>query len=85
MNNNDHFSEKNKNNGKKIAVVIPARNEEQNISKTLHTLLNQNLLPYRIIVVNDGSTDKTAEIVSQFQTVELINREDQNENLVGKK
>jgi len=46
-------------NNAKIAVIIIARNEENFIGKTIENLKNQELSPYRIIVVNDGSTDKT--------------------------
>jgi len=70
---------------KKIAVVLNARNEEKNISKTLESIFHQKLLPYRIIVVNDGSTDKTGEIVSQFNSVELINRPKRQESHLAKK
>ena len=58
----------------KIAVVIIARNEEKLIAKTLDSLRNQDLRPYRIILVNDGSTDRTEEIVSAYNEVEIVNR-----------
>jgi len=73
------------NNSEKVAVVILARNEEKFIGKMLSSLLEQDLLPYRILVVNDGSTDKTKEVVSSFDNIELINREKRNGSLVGKK
>lgn len=68
-----------------VAIVLIARNEEKIISKTLECILNQSLKPYRIIVVNDGSKDKTEEIVSQFNTVELINRPPREESFLAKK
>ena len=51
-----------------------AYNEEQFIEKSLISLLNQNFRPYRIIVINDGSTDKTLEILESFKEIEIINR-----------
>lgn len=48
-------------------VVIPAYNEEAFIAATLNSLLQQTLLPKKVIVVNDHSTDNTAEIVAQFE------------------
>jgi len=60
-----------------ISVVIPARNEEVNIGKILSALLNQSIKVNEIIVVNDNSSDKTAEIVEHFSKldnrVRLIN------------
>ncbi len=58
----------------KVAVVMRAYNEEQFIEKSLISLLNQNFRPYRIIVINDGSTDKTLEILESFKEIEIINR-----------
>ena len=56
----------NKNTQHKISVVIPARNEEINLSVILSKLQSQTIKPYEIIVVDDGSTDKTQEIANSF-------------------
>ena len=50
----------------KYYIVIPAHNEEKFIGLTLNSLLAQTILPSKIVVVNDNSTDATAEIVSGF-------------------
>ena len=68
-----------------VAVVLNARNEDKHIEKTLIHLQNQDLKPYRIIVVNDGSTDKTEEVVSKFKEIEIVNRPKREENFVAKK
>jgi glycosyltransferase involved in cell wall biosynthesis len=68
-----------------VAVVIIARNEEKNISKTLECILKQKLKPYRIIVVNDGSTDKTDETISKFDSIEIINQSIRQESFLAKK
>lgn len=47
-------------------IIIPAHNEDAFIGKTLESLVNQTLLPKKLIVVNDNSTDKTEEIVDGF-------------------
>lgn len=47
-------------------IVIPAHNEEEFISLTLESLVSQTLLPKKVIIVNDNSTDSTAEIVQAF-------------------
>jgi len=47
-------------------IVIPAHNEESFIGITLQSVMNQSLLPARIVVVNDNSTDGTAKVISGF-------------------
>jgi glycosyltransferase involved in cell wall biosynthesis len=47
-------------------LIIPAYNEEQFIALTLQSILDQTILPKKVIIVNDNSTDKTAEIVADF-------------------
>lgn len=50
----------------KISVVIPAYNEEKFLSKCLEAFANQEEKPEEIIVVDNNSTDKTAEIAKKF-------------------
>lgn len=50
-----------------ITVVIPLYNKEQEIARTLRSVLAQTLPPREIIVVDDGSTDRSAEIVESFR------------------
>ena len=69
----------------KVAVVLNARNEEKVLSKTISAILSQELLPYRIIIINDGSTDRTGEIASSFSQVEVINKEKRKENYLARK
>ncbi len=63
----------------RFLIVIPAHNEEKNIFFTLKSLEAQSFKDFKIIVVNDGSTDKTAEIVREFSerhpNFELLNLE----------
>lgn len=46
-----------------ISVVIPLYNKEAEIERTLMSVINQSLAPREIIVVDDGSTDSSANIV----------------------
>lgn len=48
-------------------VIIPAHNEEVFLADTLNSLVEQSLLPKKIIVVNDNSTDGTQEIITRFE------------------
>ncbi|MFK7033229.1 glycosyltransferase [Flavobacterium oreochromis] len=50
----------------KYYIVIPAHNEEKFISLTLESLVNQTILPKKVVIVNDNSTDKTGEIVLSY-------------------
>jgi glycosyltransferase involved in cell wall biosynthesis len=49
-----------------VAVIIAVRNEEEDVEKALHSICNINYQNYCIIVVNDRSTDNTAEILKRF-------------------
>jgi glycosyltransferase involved in cell wall biosynthesis len=50
------------------SVVIPVRNGADYITEAIESILRQTLKPAEIIVVNDGSTDNTAEILKQYGT-----------------
>lgn len=47
-------------------IIIPSYNEESLISLTLQSLIKQTVLPSKVVVVNDNSTDETASIVEEF-------------------
>lgn len=51
-----------------ISVVIPAYNAESSIGATIESVLNQTWPVSEIIVVNDGSTDRTADVVRGFES-----------------
>ncbi|KFC20569.1 glycosyltransferase family 2 protein [Chryseobacterium sp. FH1] len=51
----------------KFLIIIPAHNEEQSIALCLESLQKQSFQNFTCVVVNDGSTDKTKEIVENFQ------------------
>ncbi|WP_452597318.1 glycosyltransferase [Pontimicrobium sp. MEBiC01747] len=49
-----------------IYIVIPAHNEEDCITLMLNALVQQTLLPKKVVIVNDNSTDNTQEIITSF-------------------
>ncbi len=49
-----------------ISVIIPVFNREKYISEAIESVLNQQYKPKEIIVVDDGSTDGTAQVLSQY-------------------
>lgn len=70
-------------------IIIPAHNEDNFIGKTLESLVNQTLVPKRLIVVNDNSTDKTQQIVetyaAKFNWITILNSESSDTHLPGSK
>lgn len=58
-------------------LITPARNEEQFIEKVIQSVISQTVLPSKWVIVNDGSTDTTASIVSRYlakyEWIELLN------------
>ena len=60
----------------RISVILPTYNRANLIGETLKALLNQSRLPDEIIVVDDGSTDNTAEVVHAVDPkIRLIRQE----------
>jgi len=50
----------------RCSVLIPARNEEGNIAAALHSILQSDDVDLEVVVLDDGSTDRTAGIVREF-------------------
>lgn len=59
-------------------LITPSRNEARFIEETLKSVVAQTILPLKWVIVNDGSTDSTADIVAkymaQYSWIELVNR-----------
>jgi glycosyltransferase involved in cell wall biosynthesis len=55
-------------NGSHLSYVLitPARNEEAFIEKTIESVIHQTVLPLKWVIVDDGSTDSTPEIISRY-------------------
>jgi cellulose synthase/poly-beta-1,6-N-acetylglucosamine synthase-like glycosyltransferase len=50
-----------------LAIIIPVRNEEEDVEKALESICNINYKNHRVIVINDRSTDRTGEILEKFK------------------
>lgn len=50
-------------------IISPVRNEEAYVESTINSVINQSILPLEWIIVNDGSTDSTKEIVEKYTSV----------------
>ena len=73
----------------KYVLVTSARNEELYIKQTLESVVSQNILPVKWVIVSDGSTDRTNKIVKRFETkysfIKLVCRKpDLNRNFGSK-
>lgn len=73
----------------KYYIVIPTYNEEQFIALTLQSLADQTVLPTKVVVVNDNSTDRTPDIVLDFVKkhpwISLVNKTSSAIHLPGSK
>ena len=68
----------------KISIVIPVYNGEKYIKRCLDSILKQTLQDLEIIIINDGSTDKTQEILESYQKqcsdkIKIINKENEGQ------
>ena len=57
---------------KKISIIVPIYNEEENLRKCIESLINQTYKELEIILINDGSTDKSKEIIESFKDKRIV-------------
>ena len=73
----------------RVYIIIPAHNEEKYIHNTLASLCNQTVLPDKILVVNDNSTDNTEEIIKGYiaknKFLNILNISSSGEHIPGSK
>jgi glycosyltransferase involved in cell wall biosynthesis len=50
-----------------VSIIVPLYNKEKTVSRTIESILKQTFQDWRLIVVDDGSTDNGVEVVKQFQ------------------
>ncbi len=60
-----------------VSVIIPAYNRSKTIARAIESVLNQSVKANEIIVVDDGSTDSTAEVVKSYDGVYLLRQNNQ--------
>lgn len=60
-----------------ISVIIPLYNKENEVKRTIDSILNQTFSDFELIIVNDGSTDNSLEVVNQYtdSRIRIINQE----------
>ena len=59
-----------------ISVIMPVYNGEKYLKEAIESILDQTFRDFEFIIINDGSTDKTAEIIKSFNDarIQLINQ-----------
>lgn len=71
----------------KIAIITPVKNEADYIHKTIESVINQKTLPEIWVIVDDGSTDNTLEIihncVKNYNWIKVISVANKNEKKSG--
>ena len=70
----------------KVSVLMCAYNSEKYVAEAIESILNQTFKDFEFIIINDGSTDKTAEIVAEYakrdKRIKFINNK-QNAGLIA--
>lgn len=73
----------------KYVIVMPAYNEEGFIGRAIESIAAQTLIPQRLVIVNDGSTDRTRAIVEGYQEtypwIQLVNNDKKEQRAAGSK
>src|ERR1700687_1548083 len=67
-----------------VSIIVPARNEEASLGACLESLTAQTGVAFEIIVVDDGSTDRTRAIAQSFAGARVISPDPLRENSAGK-
>ena len=74
-------------NARRYLAVTPCRNEEQYIQTTIDSMAAQTVLPACWVIVDDGSTDRTPEILAaaaaKYPWIKVVKRADRGERAVG--
>lgn len=67
-----------------VSIIVPARNEEACLAACLESLLAQTGVEFEVIVVDDGSTDRTRSIAESFARVRVISAPPLRPDCTGK-
>lgn len=73
----------------KISVIVPVYNTEKYLKKCIDSILNQSFKEFEIIIVNDGSTDRSADILEEYKTkydnIVVINKKNEGQGVARNK
>ena len=73
--------------GRRYLLVSPCRNEAKFARRTLDSVVRQSLRPAKWVIVDDGSTDETPELLAEYAArhdfIQVVRREDRGKRSVG--
>jgi glycosyltransferase involved in cell wall biosynthesis len=67
-----------------VSVIIPCYNQAHYLGEAIESVLNQSYRHFEIVVVDDGSTDNTAEVAAGYSEVKLLRQQNQGRPAVGR-
>jgi glycosyltransferase involved in cell wall biosynthesis len=67
-----------------VSVIIPCYNQGHYLNEAIESVLRQTYPHFEIVVVDDGSTDNTAEVASRYPQVKLLRQENHGRPAVGR-
>ena len=77
-----------KNTFPRVSIILPARNEERYIRRCIDSLIKQDYPNFEIVLVNDESSDKTLEIMNEYQNsypdIKVLSVNRPNDDWIGK-
>jgi glycosyltransferase involved in cell wall biosynthesis len=65
----------------KITVLMPAYNAENYIAEAISSVLKQSFTPFELLIVNDGSTDRTVKIIQSFKDPRIVLIQQENKGI----
>jgi glycosyltransferase involved in cell wall biosynthesis len=72
---------------RRYCVITPCRNEESHLKQTIRSVTNQTIVPACWVIVDDGSSDNTPQIIEQamknISFIQVVRREDRGKRSVG--
>jgi biofilm PGA synthesis N-glycosyltransferase PgaC len=73
--------------GTRYVIITPVRDEEAHLRSTIESMVQQTILPQEWVIVNDGSTDGTAQIIddyaSRYPWIRVVHRQDRGFRKAG--
>lgn len=63
-----------------VSVIIPAYNHERFVGAAIESVLGQTYQDFELIVINDGSTDRTGEVVQSYRDDRIVYRYQENQD-----